>query len=84
MEATARPLEGDRARLPEGVRRLPPSVLEALLARGPATASFVEVDAERVFSRGQLLVRLTSRDGAQLERALDRGAAELTAVARAF
>ena len=42
------------------------------------------MDAERVFSRGQMQVRLTNRDGEQLEIALEGGAADVMTVARAF
>ncbi len=83
MEATARALDLDGARLARRVRSSPPS--SDLAPKGPSpSAGFVEVDAQRVFSRGQMLVRLTSRDGEQLEIALEGGVADVTAVARAF
>jgi hypothetical protein len=84
VDATARALDVDRARLSRRVKRLPSSSVATPKASSPASASFVEVDAERVFSRGQMLVRLTNRDGEQLEIALEGGAADVTAVARAF
>jgi hypothetical protein len=84
VEATARALDVDRARLSRRVKQSPPSSVGTPKASLPAAASFVEVDAERVFSRGQMLLRLTNRDGEQLEIALEGGAADVTAVARAF
>jgi hypothetical protein len=85
VEATARALDVDRARL---LRRMngapPPRSVVVRKAPLPATAGFVEVDAARVFSRGQMLVRLTNRDGEQLEIALEGGAADVATVARAF
>lgn len=85
VDATARALGVDRARL---LRRMmgsaPPSSVGVPSAPLHATAGFVEVDAARVFSRGQMLVRLTSRDGEQLEIALEGGAADVATVARAF
>lgn len=84
VEATARALDVDRARLSRRVKQSPPRAVGAPNASLAATASFVEVDAERVFSRGQMLVRLTNRDGEHLEIALEGGAADVTTVARAF
>lgn len=84
VEATARALDVDQARLSRRMKRSAPGSIGAPKPSLPATASFVEVDAERVFSRGQMLVRLTNRDGEQLEIALEGGAADVTAVARAF
>lgn len=84
VDATARALDVDRARLSRRVKRSPSSSVAASKASSPSGASFVEVDAERVFSRGQMLVRLTNRDGEQLEIALEGGTADVTAVARAF
>lgn len=52
--------------------------------RAPASAAFVEVDAHRVFARGVTVVRLTSRDGEQLEIEVEGGAVDVAAVARAF
>jgi len=37
-----------------------------------------------VFARGQTVVRLTSRDGEQLEISVEGGAVDLASVARAF
>lgn len=84
VEATARALDVDRARLWRRVNRSAPSAVGAAKASMRSAASFVEVDAERVFSRGQMLVRLTNREGEQLEIALEGGTADVTAVARAF
>jgi hypothetical protein len=85
VDATARALDVDRARL---LRRMMGSARpnSVVVPKAPlrATAGFVEVDAARVFSRGQMLVRLTSRDGEQLEIALEGGAADVATVARAF
>jgi hypothetical protein len=85
VDATARALDVDRGRL---LRRMsgsaPPSSVVVPKALTRATGGFVEVDAARVFSRGQMLVRLTSRDGEQLEIALEGGAADVATVARAF
>jgi hypothetical protein len=49
-----------------------------------ASTAFVEVDAQRVFGRGKAIVRLTSRDGEQLEIEVEGGAMDVVAVARAF
>jgi hypothetical protein len=49
-----------------------------------ASAAFVEVDTRGVFARGQTVVRLRSRDGEQLEIAVEGGALDVAAVARAF
>lgn len=85
LDATARALEVDRSRL---LRRMkgapPPRSVVVRKAALPPTAGFVEVDAARVFSRGQMLVRLTNRDGEQLEIALEGGAGDVATVARAF
>jgi hypothetical protein len=49
-----------------------------------ASPAFVEVDAQRVLSRGKTVVRLTSRDGEQLEIEVEGSAMDVAAVARAF
>jgi hypothetical protein len=84
VEATARALTVDRARLCRRMEGPPASA--AATAKSPlhSRARFVEVDAGRVFSRGQILVRLTNREGEQLEIGLDGGAADAVAVASAF
>jgi hypothetical protein len=84
VEATARALNVDRARLLRRVKGSPPRSVGVRRAPLPASAGFVEVDAARVFSRGQMLVRLTNREGEQLEIALEGGAADVATVARAF
>ena len=84
VEATARALDVDRARLLRRVKCAPPSSVGVRRGPLPTGAGFVEVDAARVFSRGQMLVRLTNRDGEQLEIALEGGAADVATVARGF
>jgi hypothetical protein len=84
VEATARALAVDRARL---LRRVEcPQASSAGRRKEPlgSTTSFVELDAKRVFSRGQMLVRVTNREGEQLEIALEGGAADVVTVARTF
>jgi len=85
VEATARALDVERVRLSRYVRRCSPSgSVDAAKAPLPSSGSFVDLDAARVFSRGQMLVRLTNRDGEQLEIALTGGASDVAAVAQAF
>ena len=84
VEATARALGVDRVRLSRRVRRSASGSVDAPKRSLASSAHFVELDAERVFSRGQILVRLTNRDGEQLEIALEGGVADVTAVAQAF
>jgi hypothetical protein len=84
---TARVLCVDRERLARRVseRASGASALIALPSRrAPVSAAFVEVDAHRVFTRGKTLVRLTSRDGEQLELEVEGNAMEVAAVARAL
>ena len=66
------------------MKRSPSSTVAARKGSSRSGARFVEMDAERVFSRGQMQVRLTNRDGEQLEIALEGGAADVMTVARAF
>lgn len=86
VNETARVLGVDRERL---LRRVGPRASgasgAAVLAQ-PAVASpaFVEVDARGVFGRGKTVVRLTSRDGEQLEIEVEGSAMDVAAVARAF
>lgn len=84
VEATARALEVDRARLSRRMGCSPASSVGSAKSSLAASAGFVEVDAARVFSRGQMVVRLTRGDGEQLEIALEGGAADVATVARAF
>lgn len=84
VDATARALDVDRVRLSRRVKRSPSSTVAARKASSRSGARFVEMDAQRVFSRGQMQVRLTNRDGEQLEIALEGGAADVMTVARAF
>jgi hypothetical protein len=84
VEATARALAVNRARLTRQVEG--PQARSAGRRTGPlrSPASFVELDARRVFSRGQMLVRVTNREGEQLEIAVEGGASDVVTVARAF
>ncbi len=85
VDATARALEVDRSRLLRRMKGAPaPRSVVVRKAALPTTAGFVEVDAARVFSRGQMLVRLTNLEGEQLEIALEGDAADVATVARAF
>lgn len=85
VQTTARALRLDPQRLS---RRMAvgtgPQVAAA--PRSLARADFVEVDARSVLARGQVRVRLTGRDGEQLEIELDSGASavDVTAVVQAF
>ncbi len=85
VNTTARALGVDRARL---ARRVERSVGAPVAQTGPAaevgTTAFVEVDTHSVFARGQTVVRLTRRDGEQLEIAVEGGVVDVAAVARAF
>ena len=85
VSTTARALGIDRARL---ARHMEGSVASPAASQPeqpalPSTA-FVEVDTHSVFARGQTVVRLTSRDGEQLEIAVEGGTVDVAAVARAF
>ena len=84
VNATARALGVDRSRLARRVARSgasPVAPPEQTALPGPA---FVEVEPHSVFARGQTVVRLTSRDGEQLEISVEGGAVDLASVARAF
>lgn len=86
VRETARVLGVDRERLARRVGTQPggslgvASPVRAALAR----AAFIEVDAQRVMARGKTVVRLTSRDGEQLEIEVEGGTMDVAAVARAF
>lgn len=84
LDVTARALEVDRDRLRERVARWGGG--GAAFAELPAGLSpaFVEVDAQRVFTRGQMVVRLSGRDGKQLEITLEGGAAEVASLVQTF
>jgi hypothetical protein len=85
---TARVLCVDRDRLARRVSQRASNTSAAVLAqpsrRARASAVFVEVDAPQVFTRSKSLVRLTSRDGEQLEVEVEGNAMEVAAVARAL
>jgi len=84
VNATARALGVDRSRLARRLERSGTSrVAQPEQTALPGTA-FVEVDSQSVFARGQTVVRLTSRDGEQLEISVEGGAVDLASVARAF
>ena len=82
VKETARVLGIDHERLLRrvGAHRNGASVIAAPTA--VASNAFVEVDAQRVFGRGKTVVRLTSRDGEQLE--VEGSAMDVAAVARAL
>jgi len=87
VHATARALGVDRERLARrvGARSSAGSAVVTVGAQSAlASSAFVEVDAQRVFTRGKTLVRLTSRDGEQLEIEVEGGAMDVPAMARAF
>jgi hypothetical protein len=83
---TARVLGVDRERLLRRVGARPGGTSGAAVPARTTVASpaFVEVDAQRVLSRGKTVVRLTSRDGEQLEIEVEGSAMDVAAVARAF
>ena len=82
---TARALGVDRERLARRVEERSATLLAAPSRQTAlASAGFVEVDAGSVFARGRTVVRLTSRDGEQLEISVEGGAVDVAAVARAF
>lgn len=84
VEATARALGVDRARLSRRIAGRPGSADPAAQTSLSATG-FVEVDPRQVLAGGgQVLVRLTGRDGEQVEFAFDAGAVDVAAVAGAF
>ena len=86
VNETARVLSIDRKRLSRRVG-VGPSVASAaeLLERAAlASTGFVEVDAQRMFARGRTVVRLTSRDGEQLEIEVEGSAMDVVSVARAL
>jgi hypothetical protein len=82
VTTTARALGVDRERLARRVEERSATFHAAASAQ--TGTAFVEVDPGSVFARGQTVVRLTSRDGEQLEIAVEGGAVDVAAVARAF
>lgn len=85
VRTTARALGVDRERLARRVQERAATSHGAGSAQTALTGPrFVAVDAGSVFARGQTVVRLTSRDGEQLEIAVAGGAVDVAAVARAF
>ncbi len=83
VDVTARALGVDRERLSRRVARSCAPLADAPKQTALSKA-FVEVDAQRVFSRGQVLVRLMGRDGEQVEFAFDAGTVDVAAVAQTF
>jgi len=86
VQATARALRMDRARLAQRVERSQARTVAVPERTALASTAFVEVDARSVLARGQVVVRLTGRDGERLEIELAGGlsAVDLTAMAHAF
>jgi len=74
---TARVLGVDRARLQSFVQ----GVGKAALAPSVPSRAFVELDAQRVLSRAKVVLRLTSRDGEQLEVEVEGGEVDVAALA---
>ena len=86
VNETARVLGVDRARLQRrlGARPVGASDIAARTRTTVGSPAFVEVDARGVFGRGKTVVRLTSRDGEQLEIEVEGSAMDVAAVARAL
>jgi hypothetical protein len=86
VNETARVLGVDRERL---LRRVGARASGGSGVAGPAgttaaSSAFVEVDAQRVFARGKAVIRLSRRDGDQLEIEVEGSAMDAAAVARAL
>lgn len=86
VNETARVLGVDRERLLRRVEARPSGASGAAAPTGTSAASsaFVEVDAQRVFARGKTVIRLSRRDGEQLEIEVEGSAMDAAAVARAL
>jgi hypothetical protein len=86
VNETARVLGVDRERLLRRVGARPSGASGVAAPTGTTAASsaFVEVDAQRVFARGKTVVRLSRRDGEQLEIEVEGSAMDAAAVARAL
>lgn len=86
VKETARVLGVDRERLMRRVVARPSNSWDRPAPAQPVVSSpaFVEVDARGVFSRGKTVVRLTGRDGEQVEIEVEGSAMDVAAVARAF
>ena len=84
VSATARALGVDRSRLARRMERSVAAPVSQPEQTALATTAFVEVDAQKVFGQGQTVVRLTGRDGEQLEISMQGGSVDLASVARAF
>ena len=86
VKETALVLGVDRARLQQrlGARPVGATGVAARTRTTHGSAAFVEVDARGVFGRGKTVVRLTSRDGEQLEIEVEGSAMDVAAVARAL
>jgi len=87
VNETARVLGVDRERLERRVGAGPSGARSGVAAKARTTvasSAFVEVDAQRVFSGGKTVVRLSRRDGEQLEIEVEGSAVDVAAVARAF
>lgn len=85
VSETARVLGVDRERLQRRVGARPSGVSGAAVPTRPAAGrAFVEVEARGVFCRGKTVVRLSRRDGEQLEIEVEGSAMDVAAVARAL
>jgi hypothetical protein len=84
VSATARALGVDRSRLARRMERSAAAAVSQPEQTALGTTAFIEVDAQKVFGQGQTVVRLTGRDGEQLEISVQGGAVDLAAVARGF
>ena len=84
VEVTARALGVKHERLRELVARSGAGWAAAAEHAAASSAAFVEVDAQRVFTRGQMVVRVSGRDGAQLEITLEGGTADVASLVRTF
>jgi hypothetical protein len=77
VSATARALGLNRARLALRSER----AAECLVEQSGVVDGFVELDARDMFKRGRAVVRLTKRDGAQLEVIMEGCLAEVSTLA---
>jgi hypothetical protein len=86
VKQTARVLGVDRERLLRRVGSRVSGASGAAVLAGPAVASaaFVEVDARGELSRGKTVVRLSRRDGEQLEIEVEGCALDVAAALREF
>jgi hypothetical protein len=85
VSETARVLGVDRERLQRRAGARPSGVTGAVVPTRPAAVpAFVEVDARGVFCRGKTVVRLSRRDGEQLEIEVEGSSMDVAALARAL